>query len=125
MSTNEKKRGNWLAYLKITLTVGLTIFDWATDIYTLHLYCKPDKPLMLRAFYASLATILLHNLISSAHGLLAISQLHSKYKLTIWGGAGWKSVSVALHTVGLGGLVVPLEALTSFQHHDVSARLVA
>ena len=108
----------WKTYITIAMTIALPVFDFITDIYTLHLYYDPNKPLMLRAFFASLVTILLHNVISSVSGLLIISKLHKRSKLALWESAGGKLVTVMLHVTGMANLVLPLEAILSKKYFD-------
>ena len=105
----------WKTYTKIILILALPLIDLFTDIYTLNLYYEPNKSFMVKAFCASLFVISLHNVISTACGVTRISALHSRSKLVIWGSNGWKFVTVALHAIGVGGILVPLEAILSTQ----------
>ena len=115
---NNSRIRTWKTYITIATTLALPVFDFATDIYTLHLYYDPNKPLMLRAFFVSLVTILLHNVISSVSGLLLLSKLHDRSKLVLWESAVGKLVTVMLHVAGMANLVLPLEAILSKQYLD-------
>ena len=115
---NNSRIRTWKTYITIGTTLALPVFDFATDIYTLHLYYDPNKPLMLRAFFVSLVTILLHNVISSVSGLLLLSKLHDRSKLVLWESFRGKLVTVMLHVAGMANLVLPLEAILSKKYLD-------
>ena len=117
--TGESKRmRTWKTYLRIVMTIALPVFDSVTDIYTLLLYYDPNKPLMQKAFFASLVTICLHNVISGANGLLQISKVHAHTKLVLWESLRGKLITTLLHAAGLGNLFVPLEAIICKKYTD-------
>ena len=91
----------------------LPILDLVTDAYTLNRYYHHalNKPLMMSVFRASFLTILFHNAVSTWLGLAGVRQFHARLPLATWTGAAWQSVTVALHALGIGGIIVPVEAL--------------
>ena len=115
----ENSNGNrskiWKALGKLIVVLALPLIDLSTDIYTLYLHFEPSKPLLMKAFYISLSVTFLHNVVSTACGLTRIKDLHHQSKLAIWSSTGWKCLTVALHALGVGGVIVPLEAILSCQ----------
>ena len=91
----------------------LPILDWGTDVYTLHRYYRlaENKPLMTNVFRASLFTILFHNAISTWHGIRGIKRFNALFPLATWSGNAWKSFTLVLHALGIGGVIVPVEAI--------------
>ena len=90
----------------------MPILDLMTDSYTLHRYYHyaKNKPLMMNVFRASFLTILFHNAVSTWYGISGVKQLHAQFPLATWSGAAWKSVTLALHALGIGIVIVPVEA---------------
>ena len=107
-----------LICLKIAFKIALPLCDSATDIYTLYRYYHSNKPLMFIALMVSFSTILIHNIISTLHGIYTISQFHEHTPLSIWKNASWKCFTVVLHALGLGGIGIPVEIILLFPYLD-------
>ena len=105
-----------LICLKLAFRIALPLFDSATDIYTLYRYYHSNKPLMFIALIVSFSTIVIHNIISTFHGIYTISQFHEHTPLSIWKNANWKCFTVVLHALGFCGIIVPVEIILLFPY---------
>ena len=115
MDTRGNQSENWKAFTKLFIILALPLIDLSTDVYTIYMYFEPSKSLLMKAFYISLFVTCFHNAVSIACGLTRLKALHHKKKLAIWGSTGWKCLTVISHTLGVGGILVPLEAILSCQ----------
>ena len=118
----ERQSRFWFARTIAVLIfkILMPIFDLMTDGYTLHRYYRhaENKPLMMSVFRASFFTILFHNAVSTWRGIGGVKRFHAQFPLVTWNGAAWKSVTLALHALGIGGVIVPVEAFFAVHHLD-------
>ena len=110
-TTKDAGKGLKASHFALAVRVLLPLFDMVTDAYTMYRYYDRQKNLMRRAFYASLGIMLIHNLVSTAHGAFRLSSTAGRDKVLLWSSWKWKSMAVALHLLGAGSLVIPVEMI--------------
>ena len=113
-TVSEQQSRLWFArtILALLFKIMMPIFDLVTDVYTVHRYYRhaENKPLMMNVFRASFFTILFHNAVSTWRGIDGVNRFHARFPLATWSGAAWKTVTLALHALGIGNVTVAVEA---------------